>query len=350
MRLTHWPRKCLVTYIVIIWNGEKPRGALDRARRVDKTESAVHPKYRELEQKLGAQLAGFDASVRALPGVSAPANRTTLARQFAESCRKIDRTESFRKRAISPERGAPSSPRFDPEMAAVLAANSGDVENAFWLVFFSVHFGRHREDGWLLARQIYGAFGVEPYWTWARISGDPSSFRSWISDVIKAGTRTGRFGNHRKYETLDPKSPAGTASVFESYIEWTQKWGSHLGMLTEISAQANGDAERMFALLYRSMNAVRRFGRLGKFDYLTLLGKLGLAPISPDATYMAEATGPLKGARLLFTGNAAEALSAQELEEEVRRLDSILGIGMQAMEDGLCNWQKSPARFKPFRG
>ena len=310
----------------------------------------MHPRYRDLEQKLETELAEFDASIRSLPGVNATANRRTLARQFAESWRKIDRTESFRKRAISSERGKPSSARFDPEMAAVLEANSGEIENAFWLVFLSVHFGRHQEDGWLLAGQIYGAFGAEPYWTWARISADPSSFRSWISDAINAGPSMGRFGNHRKYESLDPTSQAGTAEVFESYVSWIQKWGSHLGMLAEVSIQADGDAKRMFALLYRSMNAVRRFGRLGKFDYLTLLGKLGLAPISPDSTYMAEATGPLKGARLLFTGSATGAATAPKLEQEVRQLDSILGIGMQAMEDGLCNWQKSPARFKPFRG
>jgi len=52
------------------------------------------------------------------------------------------------------------------------------------------------------------------------------------------------------------------------------------------------------------MNDVERFGRTAKFDYLTMVGKLGLAAIEPGSTYMQGATGPLKGARLLFGGRA----------------------------------------------
>jgi hypothetical protein len=31
-------------------------------------------------------------------------------------------------------------------------------------------------------------------------------------------------------------------------------------------------------------------------------------------------------------------------------LEADLGVGMQAMEDALCNWQKSPRRFVHFKG
>jgi hypothetical protein len=38
------------------------------------------------------------------------------------------------------------------------------------------------------------------------------------------------------------------------------------------------------------------------------------------------------------------------LEDWLLELDATLGVGMQVMEDSLCNWQKSPIRFKHFRG
>ena len=58
--------------------------------------------------------------------------------------------------------------------------------------------------------------------------------------------------------------------------------------------------DQVFDYLYRSMDAVASFGRMAKFDYLTMVAKLGLAPIEPGSTYMPGATGPLSGARLLF--------------------------------------------------
>jgi hypothetical protein len=95
------------------------------------------------------------------------------------------------------------------------------------------------------------------------------------------------------------------------------------------------------------MSAVSSFGRTAKFDYLTMLGKLGLAEIEPPTPYMSGATGPLEGARLLF---GRPRLTANSAERLVVELGTQLKVGMQVMEDSLCNWQKSPARFVAFRG
>jgi hypothetical protein len=77
-----------------------------------------------------------------------------------------------------------------------------------------------------------------------------------------------------------------------------------------------------------------------------MVGKLGLAPISPGSAYLRGATGPVKGARLLFgTQDKIEILDAKLIE-----LDAKLHVGMQVLEDALCNWQKSPDFFKAFRG
>jgi hypothetical protein len=38
------------------------------------------------------------------------------------------------------------------------------------------------------------------------------------------------------------------------------------------------------------------------------------------------------------------------LDSWAAELGNYLNVGMQAMEDAMCNWQKSPERFTPFRG
>ncbi|HBJ7371748.1 TPA: hypothetical protein LDI91_004798, partial [Salmonella enterica subsp. enterica serovar Corvallis] len=93
-----------------------------------------------------------------------------------------------------------------------------------------------------------------------------------------------------------------------------------------------------------------RFGRTAKFDFLTMLEKLNIMDIEADSTYMAEATGPRRGANLLFGGSTSNIYSTTLLENWVSELDSYLNVGMQVMEDSLCNWQKSPERFIRFRG
>ena len=114
--------------------------------------------------------------------------------------------------------------------------------------------------------------------------------------------------------------------------------------------QASGNSpESIFDHCYNAM-AVTRFGRLGKFDYLCLLGRLGFANLIPGSAYLVGATGPLAGARLLFGGRTDAGLGATTLESRLRDLDAVLNVGMQVMEDSLCNWQKSPKHFVHFRG
>ena len=184
-------------------------------------------------------------------------------------------------------------------------------------------------------------------WTWARVSAGPAAYGEWLEH--NRDTFCGKFGNHRKYESLKP-GPSGTATAVESYVIWVKGCGSHEQMIARALAQAKNDKREAFALLYYQMRAVMRFGRTGRFDYLTMLAKVGLASIDADSTYMNDATGPKKGARLLFDGQIDSKTGTSVLEARVAALEKHLGVGMQAMEDAVCNWQKSPNRYLPFRG
>lgn len=296
-------------------------------------------------QALEAQLLDFHQHNMPLQGVAPFENMLAFVWQLIDSIQRVSYVQVVRSRPISVSRADPQSPFFDPIRAAV-ALSAGQAEEAFWLVFLATHCGRNLRTEWRLAAELYGASEAVP-WTWARVLNDPQAYADWLEDNHE--TFEGKFGNHRKYESLKP-GPKGTSAIVRSYVEWITGFGSHAAMIAQAQAKANGHARRAFGLLYEQMRAVLRFGRTGRFDYLTMLSKVGLANIEADSTYMNEATGPKRGARLLFDGQIDSKTGARVLEVRVAALEEHLGVGMQVMEDAMCNWQKSPNQYVAFRG
>lgn len=309
----------------------------------------MRPRDRDLARQLAIGLTSFDREKRPLPGITDPANRTTFLEQLLESIHRVRFVAVLRGRVLSDRRADPDDEMFDPLKAAILHQRKGDIEEAFWLTFLFVHFGKNARGGWRYAREVYGRLGESGRWDWATASASPSAFRAWLGayrDDLKRRGVPGGFGNHRKYESLDANSPAGTGAIIESYVKWVNPPRTHAGLIEQARRSADGDPKKAFGDLYQSMDAVVRFGRTARFDYLTMLGKLGVAEIEPPSAYLQQATGPLRGAKLLFGSNESAAI----LDRWLVVLDSYLNVGMQVLEDALCNWQKSPAKFEPFRG
>ncbi|PBI82846.1 hypothetical protein BKP43_62630 [Variovorax boronicumulans] len=304
------------------------------------------PEKEQRREELEAQLMEFHKEEMPLTGIVPVENLWAFVGQLIDSLQRVEYVYKVRARPISPARVDPKSDMFDPIRAAMLMAANGQREEAFWLVFLGTHCGRNLRTEWLLARELYGAHEDIP-WTWARIVVDPKDYSQWLEN--SRADFKGKFGNHRKYESLK-QGGRGTGVVFRTYVEWVKAHGSHDKMIANALAQAKGDSRLAFALLYDSMAAVMSFGRTGRFDYLTMLAKVGLAGIDANSTYMNEATGPKKGARLLFDGQIDSNTGARILESRVAALEKHLGVGMQVMEDAMCNWQKSPGKYLPFRG
>jgi hypothetical protein len=309
----------------------------------------VRPRDRELGSRLEAGLRHFSETKRALPGIQEPAARQTFVEQLLESIHRVRFVAVLRKRKLSPLRAEPQSNFFDPLKAAILHQREGNNEEAFWLVFLFVHFGRHVRAGWRYAREVYGRINGPGRWDWASTSADPAGFRAWLDDHqsdLKAEGQPRGFGNHRKYESLDAYGPNGTGAAVETYVNWVSPPRTHQQLMNQALQEADANPKSGFDILYHSMKAVARFGRTARFDYLTMIGKLNLASIEPPSTYMVGATGPMRGARLLFGTDENPATLDQWLAE----LDADLLTGMQVLEDALCNWQKSPEAFIHFRG
>jgi hypothetical protein len=292
------------------------------------------------------RLQNYAETRRALPGIEKPAALRALALQIVASTRRLDYTNTLLARDISPARADPYSTNFDAEKAAIFHARAGRLDEAVWLTFLATHVGKRANDGWLRLRHIYGGLGTG-IWNWERVSSAPDAFREWLRE--NSPQIGGGFGNHRKYESLSPDSPQGTAAVVASYVAWVGPSRSHAAKFAELVVKGGNDPKKIFDAFYNNFD-VSRFGRLGKFDFLALLGRLGLAPLIPGSAYLKGATGPLRGARLLFTGDPQGTAGVDKLQNWLDELDADLGVGMQVLEDSLCNWQKSPGKFIHFKG
>ncbi len=310
-----------------------------------------------LGDHLYAKLIAFNANEHELPGISDPHNCAAFIDQLVDSIRRVRYLSVMRSRPISIDRSDPCSALFDPLKAAELYRREGNLDEACWLVFLATHFGKSLSTGWRLPRDVYGGLQQGVIWDWNTVSNNTSDFESWIEKVYLtlagADGVMRRFGNHRKYETLKPNKPKSPGKVISTYIEWTGPTKMHIDLFQEAKRKTDADPRSVFRYLYRSMSSVASFGRTGRFDYLTMLGKMGLVSVEADSAYMHGATGPKSGGFLLFNGSKNIPVGTQELDALFLKLGEYLQVGqqaMQVMEDAICNWQKNPAKFVRFNG
>lgn len=289
------------------------------------------------------QIAEWENAHGALPGLRDPAARDSFVRQLVESDRRRRYVELLAARARARPGRDEIDSAFNPLVTAARHAQAGNTDEGLWLVFLAVHFGRHRVAGWRYTGAVYGKLG-DGRWDWPAVSTDPTEFRAWLSANRNQVEGTGRhgFGNHRKRESLGDD---GTGRVVQSYVDWIGPTRSPVTAFEAITADASDDRAIAFDLLYESMGAVYRFGRLGRFDYLTTAGRLGLINSLPGRPYLPSSSGPLKGARLLFG-----AAHPRDLEATTTRFGAAVGISFPVLEDALCNWQKSPTSFRRWTG
>lgn len=308
-------------------------------------------KYRDqtLANTLHTILDDFSAEVD-LPGIDDNSRKNCFVAQMVDSVRRISYYATVASRNISEDRINPTAQIFDPIHAAMLSKQRQNFNEAYWLAFLAVHFGKNRQTKWQLVRNVYGGLGNSRIWTWDAVTTNFQEFSDWMEDYEEDLGRSGNFGNHRKYESLKSASSSGTIHVINSYLDWIGD--DHVSKFKAFEDRSPENPSQLFDLLFRSMSQVHRFGRTARFDYLTSIGKLNLLQIEPGQTYLQGATGPVLGSRLLFGGSPTAPISKSELKELLRQLEAKLNLsfGMQVLEDTLCNWQKSPMIYKYFNG
>jgi hypothetical protein len=293
---------------------------------------------------LYARLDKFESENGPLLGLTNE-SRDVFVAQVIESLRRVRFLRRLRGANIDAGSLDPQSGAFDPLKGAVYSARSGSHDEAFWLVFLATHFGRSRTHGWALSGNFYGRLGQGGVWSWSDAAADPEAVVEWLEANEASMRALGiGFGNHRKYQSLKARGSRGTGAAVTTYVNWVGS--SHA---KRIADGYLAPTER-FASLFDSLQSVAEFGRTARFDYLATLGKLELADIEADSLHLAGATGPLTGARLLLSGSKSSKLAPCELELRLAPLRKTLEVSYDVLEDALCNWQKSPSSFVPFRG
>ena len=312
----------------------------------------MKPGNLELANELNNKLTSFSENIRPLPGIDNPVNKQCLVAQMVDSIRRIKYISAIRDKQLESINSNPQFAYFDPLKAASWHKQQGNIDEAFWLIFLSTHFGKNKNTGWNLCRDVYGKLENQVYWSWPEISENFDEFRPWLHENQEIIKSRGSFGNHRKYQSLDAYSPTGTGSTIGSYVDWVGPENHHLEKIDLIIQESGPNPRDLFYALYKSMDSVVGFGRTGKFDFLTMAGKFGLVNIEPGSTYMHGATGPKSGAKLLFGGSVNANISDAVLNSYLGELETHMGLyfGMQVLEDSICNWQKDPTRFTHFAG
>ncbi|KUY59278.1 hypothetical protein [Burkholderia sp. RF2-non_BP3] len=219
---------------------------------------------RELAARLEKQLRDYRVDGQPLPGVASPAALTTLVEQMVESVHRVDFVKRIRdkKDKISERRTDPKDDMFEPIRAAVWHMEHGNIDEAFWIVFLFVTCGRNLKTGYGLLRMVYGAFKDQFVWTWEHYNSEKDGFTLWLHDRLPAIEKEKarfKFGNHRQYESISQLD-----NVLRSYAGWVGPERSHVTMIESMKAVVGNDPRMLFAHLYKTMNAVERFGRLGR--------------------------------------------------------------------------------------
>jgi len=259
----------------------------------------------------------------------------TDVKPFADELARQIRSANYLQSLPANDEGAQKS--MNIRAFIIHARDSGELDEALWRAFLAAHFGAMSASNSAIAGsagKFLCAFGQAPTWTWENVSSDVPSFNGDL-ESCQEELKSLRFGNHRKFES---KQPDALAQVIESFICWVRLHGSSP---SAAFAPLHDDThEQAFHDLYRRFD-VCRFGRLGKFDLLCLIGELKLANIAPDSCYLVDSTGPLAGAKKLC-GPQAAGLSDQKLSDAMDGVARDLQLPYAVMENALCIWQKKP--------
>lgn len=298
-------------------------------------------------QQIDVDLLQFSQNVSELLGLPTAVEREVLSRQIVASLRREDYFQIIQSRGnVEAFRADPHHHLFEAELGVVHLLGVGETDEAAWLIFLMTYFGKPETEGWRRLQDVYGGLGAQK-WSWDMVSNDPAAFADWLVQNWQA--IGGKFGSHRKYESLKPEADKPIAPAMLSYIDWILAEGGHAQKFASLIQQAGNDPHVIFDAFYEAI-PVRGFGRLGRFDWVSMLARYHFTPAAPGQAYLPGATGPTNGAKLLFYGDRKAKVSLRQVQSMLDDLDDKLKVGMTVLEDALCNWQKNPDEFVHFKG
>ena len=303
-------------------------------------------KNNELYRDIETRLLQYKKAV-SLPGIIKPEVESNFIRQFIDSYKRIKFIEILKSKQIDSRRKDPNSDLYDPIQSAIIHFQEKNVNEAIWNILLYVHFGKAAKKGYGLLKAVYGNLGDSKIWSLENFKNDISGFKNWLDNNQKQIKELGGFGNHRKYQSIRANAKSTTYQTLESFLTLIDN--DFEEYISSIPVEIKSNKYKFFDYLYKHFSGIVGFARLAIFDFLCMIGKVGILDIEPEHPYLGN-SGPVTGAKLLF-GNHK---NLKELNTALKDLgDSIFvdyPFRMQILEDSICNWQKNPGNYKLFNG
>ncbi|HST56840.1 MAG TPA: hypothetical protein VLJ42_13215 [Solirubrobacteraceae bacterium] len=190
-----------------------------------------------------------------------------------------------------------------------------DFEQAAWMCFLAVYLSPLEDD--------------DPF----------AAIRTALQSDWRAGelpdleqTRLGPRTSH---------DPARGADTLRAYLQWAKRAGSQEQALT---GDAEWTSERRFERIFERLT-FPGFGRMGRYELLVTLGRLGMYELTPDSLHIAAAAGPGAAAANDHTPAAAKRIFAigdpLSIERRAVALAGALSVPLAALDLALANWGAS---------
>jgi len=283
-----------------------------------------------------------------VPGLNTDDRISTFASQCLDSEKRIRYIQVIDEKDWDDSVLNPDSNGFDPIKATSLLKRRGEYDEAVWMCYLGTFFGKHKTEKWGLARAVYGMLG-EQHLTWEYVIQNINDIRSWLDENEGNLRQAGKFSNHRKYVSI---KNSGTGRAFASYIDWVGNAG-HRRKFDQIINEVDNDPKVLFDHMYKKMDTLYQFDRMGKFDFLCMLGKAELICVEPEHAYLKKATGPKSGLTALLKNAPGDQVTLDRMNDFTQLMSEALDnqyFIMQILEDAICNWQKSPSNYIYFSG
>jgi hypothetical protein len=255
-----------------------------------------------------------------LPGVRASADAIRLAGEIAFASARL--------------LGLAAEPPGAYAEARALAAQ--DLEQATWICFLTSYFSPLDSPGEGLDLST-GAPGEQSLDGDDPFTGIQMALEGGLGEVALAGG-----AGDLDEIPLGPRTshdPARGAATLLAYRHWTEQNGGQAGAF---SGDPGWSPERRFERLFERL-ALPGFGRMGRYDLLVTLGRLGLYELRADSLRLS-GVGGLSSSDL--TTLAAKRLFAigdpMLLERRAGALAEAIAVPLDTLDLALANWGSPP--------
>jgi Alpha-glutamyl/putrescinyl thymine pyrophosphorylase clade 3 len=269
-----------------------PAGEKLARRRAPRSEGMrVHREGRAEQDGYSSQL---------IPGVHASADARRLAQELAFSSARLD--------ALAEER-----PGLYGEVSALAAQ---DIERATWIGFLIAYLSPLQ--------------GEDPF--------------AGIRLALSRGSGEEHAGGELPDLTgvpLGPRTshdPARGSETLLAYRQWVQRTAGSGGQARALSGDPSWSPERRFERVFERL-ALPGFGRMGRYELLLMLGRLGLYELRPDSLHLGGASG--LSASDMTTVAAKRVFAIGDpllLERRARTLAEEASLPIETLDLALANW------------